>query len=164
MLGRTVNIFKKWWVVALVFTLALSLTSCSKNYKNLSGDGEAFTCSGPAWSFEVKVTNSIYGTGLYDILVTPKELGQYNGDIAQVVLANQTGQYETKKAQVVLVTDSQFTIQGIPITELQNYDVLAIAQYEASGFLDGDSSKTTFCNLPQPGQGNGTTQASGNGY
>src|SRR5687767_11578121 len=103
MTGRFVAWMKRWWVLALVFTLALSLTSCSSKKKNLqSGYGFGY-CDGTIGSFDVYVLNS--GKGTYELSLIPVQVNA--GDLVVVTLLNQGLMLKTMVTQATIQNDQE---------------------------------------------------------
>jgi hypothetical protein len=142
---------KKWWVPALVFTLALSLTSCSSSTPSLQNGGQAFAqCNGDYWSFDVYVEPSTQSPGEYELRLYPVSLNE-PGDLAQIVIANNSGAYEVLKPEVTLEPSQEIFYSPLSASDLTNYDVLVISPYQPGvSFLQTNGTNSTFCTLPPP--------------
>ncbi len=158
MTGRLVFIMKRWWITALVFTLALSLTSCAKKQLNVqdASYGEA-SCDGTLGNFDVYlIASQANGTysGTYQIAIVPVTLDA-PGDIVMVTLSNAAvTAYRTLIEQVVVNTDQEVDSTIISAADVQTYDVLAITPYQPGvPFPAQQNQKDTICYLPQLGQG-----------
>lgn len=149
---------KRWWIVALVFTLALSLTSCSRKKTQLgpnSGYGLGY-CDGTLGSFDVYVYETS-SPGLYQVSIIPVSLDA-PGDIVSITVANQGLAYKELQTQVVLFQDREILAGTLTDTELENYELLAITPYQPGvSFLEATPEKDAVCTLPLPGDNN-TTQ------
>jgi hypothetical protein len=141
---------KKWWVLALVFTLALSLTSCSSSAPSLQ-NGQAFAqCNGDYWSFDVYVEPSASSPGMYEMRLYPVSLNE-PGDIAQIVIANNSGAYEVLKPEITLEPSQEILYSPLSAADLTNYDTLVISPYQPGvSFLQTNGANSTFCTLPSP--------------
>lgn len=157
--GRIVVMVKKWWVLALVFTLALSLTSCSSKKRNLNaGNPNGFGyCDGTLGSFDIYVVASPSNAGLYELSVIPVSLDA-PGDIVRVAVANNSLAYKEMVTQVVVNPQQEIFAGYLTVSDLQNYDILAITPYEPGvSFLEGTAEKDAICSVPLPGD-DGTQQ------
>jgi hypothetical protein len=153
MMGRVVLMMKRWWMVALVFTLALSLTSCSrKALAPQTGYGLGY-CDGTLGSFDVYVYQTSTA-GIYQVSVIPVSLDQ-PGDIVSITVANASLAYKVLQNQVVLFNDNEILAGTLTDTELELYDQLAITPYDSSGatWLEQAPEKDAVCYLPLPGEG-----------
>jgi hypothetical protein len=145
-----VLVMKRWWMVALVFTLALSLTSCSrKSLIPQSGYGLGY-CDGTLGSFDVYVYPTA-SSGVYQVSVIPVSLDA-PGDIVSITVANQSLQYRELQTQVVLNNDMEILAGTLTDTELEAYDIIAITPYQPGvTFLEATPEKDAVCRLPLPG-------------
>ncbi len=152
-----IAVIKRWWVLALVCTLALSLTSCSKKKKDIQGNDYGFSdkCSsssadGQIGRFEVYVFPSETRKGMYDISIMPVEL-ERPGYPVKIYLFNQsTLQHDELKSEYVL-TDKEITLGPISEADLSAFDSIYIVQHEAGvSFLDMTPEKEALCELPLP--------------
>jgi hypothetical protein len=150
MIGSAFSMMKRWWIVALVFTLALSLTSCSrKSLIPQSGYGLGY-CDGTLGSFDVYVYQTSTA-GIYQVSIIPVQLDA-PGDIVSVVVANQSLQYRELQTQVVVNNDMEILVGTLTDTELEAYDILAITPYQPGvTFLEATPEKDAVCRLPLPG-------------
>jgi len=149
----TVRMMKKWWLIALVITLALSLTSCGKR-KPVQPQGSDYGleyCDGDLGSFDIYVFPSS-SPGLYEVSIIPVSVAD-PGLVARVNIANQSRDYRELVHEVVL--EPEHEIAGILLTDsdLQTYNIIAITQFEEGGvsFLNGSGEGANFCYLPMPG-------------
>lgn len=155
---------KRWWLIALVFTLALSLTSCSKHRPDeaLQADADyGFTyCDGTIGSFDVYVIRSKQDPTLYELSIIPVNLDA-PGDIARINVANRQPNYKEMVHEVVLYPNSEIFGGYLTEADLQTYDILAITPFDGSGqsFLEQQAEKDALCTLPLPGDG--TTDGTG---
>ncbi|MCX6102441.1 MAG: hypothetical protein NT000_04165 [Proteobacteria bacterium] len=154
MKGKLINMMRRWWLMALVSTLALSLTSCAKrrNY-NLSGDYGYVQCDGTNWSFDVYTFRSQSQNGGYDLVIMPVSIDT-PGDIASVTIANSNQAYKQLVSQIVLNPEQEISAGTLSAADFNNYPILAITPFDpSSNFVSQNSTKSTFCNIPVPGQG-----------
>jgi hypothetical protein len=143
---------RRWWILALVFTLALSLTSCSSKTSNLQGANYGMTqCDGSLGSFDVYLIAQ--NTGDFQLAIIPVSPSN-PGDIVTVnVVDQQSMSYRTLEEQVVINADQEI---DFPITaaDAQNYDTLALTLFQPGvSFPDVQSQEDAFCYLPQIGDG-----------
>ena len=155
-MGRFVLMMKRWWLIALVFTLALSLTSCSKKVYDLqsSPDYGFGYCDGTLGNFDVYVARSRQDPSLYELVIVPVQLAD-PGDIARINIANRNPSYREVVHEVVLNPEEQIFAGYLTEEDLQTYDILAITPFDGSGqtFLEQQTDKEAICNLPLPGDG-----------
>lgn len=155
MMGRFVLMLKRWWVLALVFTLALSLTSCSKKKSNQNLDVYGFDyCDGELGSFDVYTFPNNDGT--YDLSVIPVDVNA--GDVVQISLTNQGLTYKDMIPQVALASEEEIYVGRLTESDLDNYDILAIVKP-----LDGNQQieilpnreveSDAICTIPLPEDG-----------
>ncbi len=155
-MGRIVVMMKRWWVLALVFTLALSLTSCTKKKSNLFGSDYGFGyCDGTMGNFDVYVIPSASNSGLFEVSIIPVQVAQ-EGDIVKVNVLNQGLPYKELVSQVVLQTDQEIFAGFLTEQEINTYDTIAITPYDPNQALQTDfpyqnNEKDAICSLPMPG-------------
>jgi len=159
-MGRFVVMMKRWWVLALVFTLALSLTSCSKKKTNLQGSDYGFGyCDGTMGSFDVYVIPSSTSSGLYELSIIPIQVAS-EGSVAKIHVLNQGLPYKQMVSSVTLITESEIFAGFLTEAELENYDTLAITPYDPNQELQNDftqqeNATDAICSLPLPGYNTG---------
>jgi hypothetical protein len=159
MKGKLKSLMRKWWLMALVSTLALSLTSCAKrkNY-NLSGYYGFTQCDGANWSFDVYLFRSQSQNGAYDLVIMPVQIDT-PGDIASITIANQQQAYKQLVSQVVLNPEQEISAGMITYADLTNYPILAITAFDpTTSFVSQNSAKSAFCEIPMPGDNVPTNQ------
>lgn len=156
-MGRTVVvILKRWWMVALVFTLALSLTSCSSGQNNLYGGSAAYDCRGPKDSFLVELYPQTGNT--YTLSLTPTGLST-EGVIAQIALIGDTiNQLKTVYTTVTLHSGMPVEI-NVTLDDLLNYSNVGVAHYNQNNptALFPQMTAGAICQLPLPGDGNNSS-------
>ncbi len=154
MKGKFLNLMRKWWLMALVSTLALSLTSCAKRRNfNLSGAYGFTQCDGANWSFDVYTVRSQSQVGTYELIIMPVSIDT-PGDIASVTIANQQQGYKQLISQVVLNPEQEIYAGVLTNADLNNYPILAITAFDSSTvFTSQNSAKSSFCLVPLPGDG-----------
>jgi len=154
MMGKIARMMKTWWFLALLLTLALSLTSCSSRNRPYGyHSGGRSTCSGSIGTFSVYVEPSAGDANMYQVLIIPEQLSApEGGDVATVTIANSALGYKTLVSNVVLDYGIEISAY-ITTAEWEAYDILAITEpYEPSvGFVDSESEKDAYCTLPGPG-------------
>lgn len=149
---RFIGVIKRWWIVALVFTLALSLTSCAKRKKEpFIGDGLS-SCEGNLGSFYIAVRPQGV-SGLYQILVEPVGLDE-PGDIAQITLVNGDNSYKPLLKEVVLVPNQVIYAGTVSEDDLDSYNYVDISLIDdtGAGYLDQAPEKVSTCDLPGVGE------------
>jgi hypothetical protein len=153
-MGRTVvAMMKRWWMVAVVFTLALSLTSCSSGNSDYSGGAAAYDCTGPKDSFLVELYPGVGGA--YDLVMTPTGLST-EGVIAQIALMGSTiNQLQIKVNQTTLYTGLPVHI-SVTMDDLLNFSNVGVAHVNANNttLLFPQMTAGAICELPLPGDGN----------
>jgi hypothetical protein len=145
---------RKLWLMALVLTLALSLTSCAKRKAfNLSAAYGYSQCDGNNWSFDVYVFRSQAQTGAYDLVIMPVSIDT-QGDIASVTIGNSQLGYKQLINQVVLNDGQEINAGVLSSADLNNYPILAITAFDATtNFVSSSPGKASYCYLPAPGDG-----------
>lgn len=140
---------KRWVLAALVFTLALSLTSCGKGRKNLLG-GDWQTCDdtsqdGAGWQFDVSMeaVGGSYKLHIYTQTVTADANG--NPPTGQIFLY---GPPAEPLANAALIPGREIVVP-VSADQLNYFNTLVIQQYMGTAPLDAQTNTTTFCELPQ---------------
>lgn len=154
MMGRFVVMMKRWWVLALVFTLALSLTSCSKRKSNLQSANYGFGyCDGSFGSFDVYVIPSKGSPGMFELSIIPVQVTA--GDIAKIVVLNQNLSYKPMISQVVLQSEAEIFAGYLSEAEVNSYDTLAIIPWDPNQEnvtpIEQNNDRDALCALPLPG-------------
>ncbi len=154
MTGRVVLLMRRWWIIALVFTLALSLTSCSNKMSNLQGAtyGQS-QCDGSLGSFDIYLIAQ--SSGQYQLAIIPVSPAN-PGDIVTVnVVDQQSMAYQTLEDQVVINADQEIDFE-LSEAQVANYDTLALSLFQPGGasFPDIQAQEDALCYLPQMGEGN----------
>ncbi|MEZ4751446.1 MAG: hypothetical protein R3B54_12755 [Bdellovibrionota bacterium] len=76
-------------------------------------------------------------------------------NIIQIGIVNSEVAYKVTTYQAVVQVDAEIAGQ-ITISDVANYDVLAIRPFTTGGFLDGNTGADSICALPvPPGFGSG---------
>lgn len=148
---------RKWWIIAAIFALALSLTSCSRRGFMNYGENLCNGTMGQIWVYTVSTPNH---AGTYQIIVEPYSLAA-PGDVATVTAVNRsTLAYKTILQEVVLNNGQQVTTGFLNQSELMNYDLIAITSYVPAGvdFLAANPAKDTICARPLVGDRLGVNQ------
>lgn len=146
---------KRWWVLALVVTLALSLTSCSRRRSLQTYQGYE-ECSGSLGSFDAYVIPARGNPGMYEVSLIPTSVTPY--DIARVVVLNQQLSYRLMVDQVILQPEEQIFVGYLSEAEINQYDSIAIIPWDANQLnltpIEQNNEKDTVCALPLPGNKN----------
>jgi len=148
---KIVSITKKWWVLALVITLAVFLTSCSKRKRTTSQAFGFQQCDGTLGFYDLYVAPTNGSTSLYGVAIIPVPGAVNPGDIVTVAVVNsQTLQYKVMSTQVVVNPDVEIYLGELSKAEVLNFDRFVIQPYEPGVRFDqSQSSQFTSCNLPQ---------------
>lgn len=153
MMGSYVSM-KRWWIIAVIFTLSLSLTSCSRSKTTLGAAEFGYgPCDGTLGAFDVYVIRNRQDPNLFDISVIPVALDA-PGDIVTITVANQSLAYRELVPQVSIFNDNEIRAGTLTEAELAQFDILAITPFQAGvTFLEGTADKDAICTLPLPGDG-----------
>lgn len=149
---------KRWWVLAVLLTLALSLTSCSGGPALNDGSDYGYVqCQGSLGVFDVYLTPSKADPTLFELSIVPAQVTN-PGDIISVTAANsQTLSYRPLVTQAT--ADDNVEIFGGDLTEndLQVFNEIAITSFVDGGtnFLAANSAADAICAIPQPGDDGG---------
>jgi hypothetical protein len=155
--GNLVSIMKKWWMIAAVFALALSLTSCSRRGSGSFANYGLSFCDGTMGQIDVYTILVPGQPGNNKIVIIPASLSA-PGDIVTITVASQsTKLYKTLLSEVALEVDQQVVAGYLTDAELQQYDEIAITSYTPGvDFLSSNPAKDSICSLPLLGDGNST--------
>jgi hypothetical protein len=129
MKGKVVVMMKRWWLTVLVFTLALSLTSCSKKKNDgnlMSGYGYSQCDDASMGSFDVYLFQSTKSPGFWELWVTPYQVNNA-GDVASVSIINQSRSYKNLQTEVVLNPGEHIFAGLLTENDINTYDILFIA-------------------------------------
>lgn len=148
MKGKLVNTVKRWWVLVLVATLALSLTSCGKKRSSWLMNGQlGAECEGSMGYFSIATYP--YSRGLYEVRIYTLEAE--SGDVVSVTLADsQSGNYKNLLNDVVLEPGQEISAGFITQTELDQYDTVSITPAYSGIWADQIADKDAICDLPYP--------------
>jgi hypothetical protein len=151
----------KWLILALVVTLALSLTSCGGRNKNI-GSGAAYLNCNDNGNLDIYVQPSSQGSDYFQIVIDPQSLNTEN-IVAQVALAAESGQNLSSQVISQGTVDSGVQIYSRPINynELATYTHIVITPaYDGNGTplsvrqgLEQYRQYSSVCELPFPGDG-----------
>jgi len=132
----------------VVFTLALSLTSCSGGTDSLqSGNAGQLTCNGSKGSFTLILNQTGYGT--YDLEIDPNTATP-EGILTQIAFVDTSGDTKVVDPEESLFSGRPVHISNVNIDDLQNFSYLVMATYNPNlKFLQ--MTAPTFCKLPFPG-------------
>ena len=157
MKGKLVSMMKRWWLVAFVFALALTLTSCSRKKTTNLQQAAALPCQGSIGDFDVWVVRSSAQAGMYQLIVIPVALSQ-PGDIASITIASSSsGEFRQVVNQVVLNNQSEVQAGNLTEYDLNLYDKLAITLYDGvNDFTNTSSEVDAVCDIPYPDGSNQT--------
>jgi hypothetical protein len=161
MKGKILKAMRKWWLMVLVGTLALSLTSCAKRkLYSLSGPYGFTQCDGTGWTFDVYTVRSQSQYGSYDLVIMPVSVDT-PGDIASITIANSNQAYKQLVSQVVLNPNQEIDAGMISSSDLTNYPILAITPFDSTNnFVSSTPQKSAYCYIPLPGDGLSPNQQS----
>lgn len=149
--ARLVNAMKKWWIIALVFTLALSLTSCAKKRETQNSQGFGY-CDGTMGQIDVYVKVRSGDNTRFDLVLVPYTVAAPGDIVSVTVVQKATYQYKEMVSQVVLNPSQQVLAGTLTKGELDTYDVLAITSYQPGvNFLQANPAKSAVCTLPYIG-------------
>ena len=149
---------KKWWLVALVFTLALSLTSCSRrSAEGFVADIGVGPCDSDDGSMQVDifVRRSPAQANLFEVYAVPAYLSpDVEGQNFQFNAFNRSPAAKNLVPSVTLVTNQSYFLDYVSEDELVFYDELAITPEDPStDFLNQETDFFVSCNFPVPGDG-----------
>lgn len=151
--GRLMFMMKKWWLIAVVFTLALSLTSCSSrsNYAD-QNFGYAECNSGTLGYFDVyTIANS---NSTFNVVVVPYQVFTQGVSYTFGLENSYTG-YPAAQ-DVTPVQDQEILVATITAAQLQNYTWIRIGPYQAGvPYLSSSADNDVVCELPLPPQYSG---------
>lgn len=149
---------KKWWVLALLCTLALSLTSCSKKKNDLLGGNNNFqvvAVDGNLGNFDAYLIPTA-NQGLYELVIMP--VAVQPGDIVSIAIANNSSAaYRVVVPQAVVNPDQEIFAGNITDGDLANFDLIAIVPFSNSCFLCGTTGLSATGELPLPGSSIGNS-------
>ncbi|NBX93530.1 MAG: hypothetical protein EB078_05770 [Proteobacteria bacterium] len=147
MKGKLADTVRKWWVLALVATLALSLTSCGRKKSGFLMNGQGAECEGSMGYFSVATYP--YQQGLFEVRVYTWEAEP--GDVVSVTIADsRTGNYKNLLNDIVLQPGQEISAGFITQTELEQYDTLSITPAYSGIWADQVADKDAVCDLPYP--------------
>ena len=157
MKGRVVLMMKRWWITALVFTLALSLTSCARKTLNVQAYSYGqLPCDGSLGNFDAYLIagqNGATYNGQYTLAIVPITLDA-PGDIISVTITNSSLAYKTLIDQVVVNPSQEIDAGPLTDADLATYDILALTPYQAGvSFAAQSNEKDAICYMPQLGDG-----------
>ncbi len=153
--GSRLSAMKKWWMMAVVFALALSLTSCSSRSRQNFTYGINRECAGTMGEIDIYTIPVQGQIGYYKIVIVPATLSA-PGDVATITVVDQASlAYQELKRQVVLNVDQEITAGVLSEAELATYDLIAITSFVASpdSFLTANPEKDAICWIPRIGDG-----------
>jgi len=140
---RVLAMFKKWWVLALIAVLALSLTSCSKKKDPALQQGYT-ACDGEMGAYDVWVLPSTASARMYDVFVIPIDV--FEGDEVTIkvgTISPVSGRVLVP--DVVVYNDIDIFAGTISENELFTYTVLEIQPF------GNTANVVSSCELPIPG-------------
>jgi hypothetical protein len=147
MKGMIRNTVNKWWVLVLVATLALSLTSCGKKRSSWLTSGGGYECDGSMGYFGVSTVP--YGNqGLYQVRLVVFQPDQ-EGDIVSVTLTDSySGAYRNLINGLVIQSNKEVMVGVITEDELASYDTLSITPAFDGVWANQVADKYNDCELP----------------
>ena len=149
MKGKIRETVNRWWVLALVATLALSLTSCGKKRSSWLTSG-GLECQGTMGDFAVSTL--AYGNqGLYQVRLVVFQPDQEFDEVSVTLVNSDTGAYRTLINGLALQSNQEMVVGLITQSELDNYDTLSVTPAFSSGtWAQQVADKATDCDLPYP--------------
>jgi hypothetical protein len=151
MKGKMKETVRKWWVLAIVATLALSLTSCGmKRTSLMSGGGVG--CDGDLGYFTIATYP--LGGKKYEVRITALEVND-PGDIVDIALAiDQPADWDVLTKDPVALYPGKVFRYEIFDTDLDYFDTVMITSARQNGEIYplGNSEKANACYLPVPGE------------
>jgi len=144
MKGKFAETIKKWWMIVLVATLALSLTSCGrKRTRLLSG---AIQCAGELGDFDVALYPA--GNNQFEVVVLPYEA--YADQIAFSIAQSGGSSRSLSTLSFNNAASQEYSVGIITAAELSSgFDSLWLDGY----FLNGQEAGALSCDLPMPSGG-----------
>ena len=141
MKGKLAETVKKWWMIVLVATLALSLTSCGRRRTNLLSGG--IQCAGDLGDFDVALYPA--GNNQFEVVIVPYEA--YADEISFSV-----GQYDGTERTLSTLTfnnaeSQEYSVGFMTMAEVYSgFDTLWLDGY----FSNGQPAGQLDCMLPLP--------------
>lgn len=154
-MGRIVLAVKKWWLTALVFTLALSLTSCVRKRSDyIQPDVGVGACDdAQVGQIDLYVKRSDAQPDFFEVYAVPYYLVE-EGFIAQFNVFNAQPASKLMQPQIVLYTGQSNFLGYLSTEELEFYNEMAITPSDPSTtFLEQQTDQFVRCALPAPGDG-----------
>lgn len=161
MKGKVSNM-KKWWMIAVVFALAMSLTSCSRR-NNMSGNanfGWNFLCGtnqegeNNVGNYDIYVEKAQGRAGLNDVHIAVASLDT-PGDTVEVWIVRSGNINDNKQilGSVTLMTGAEIYVGTVSDAELEQYDLLVLkTPTPGVPFLMSNPEKYAQCTLPRVGE------------
>ena len=151
MRGRIVKMVKKWWIIALVFVLALTLTSCSKK-NGVTNQGVLSKCDNPNFAYiDMTVEPSTQG-GVYNVYAYPQAINP--GSIVRIGIDDASGNFRILTDQVALNPGVKSYVGQVTDADFSSFDQIAIQSYPQSpavcAFQDECTGLNAQCELYAP--------------
>jgi hypothetical protein len=148
MKGMIRNTVNKWWVLVLVATLALSLTSCGKKRSSWLTSGGGYECDGPMGYFGVSTIP--YGNqGMYQVRLIVFQPDLERDEVSVTLTDSNTGAYRTLINGLSIQSNQEIVVGLVSQSELQTYDTLSVTPVVQSGTWSNQvADKYTDCDLP----------------
>ncbi len=160
MKGKLVLMMKKWWMIAAVFALALSLTSCSRRlpYGANSNYGlfRCTTATDPQnnmGTFDIYTVGAAGQPGIYKVVIIPASLA-LPGEIVTITAANQsTREHKVLSLDISMNIEQEVFAGYLSESELQLFDKIAISSYVPGvDVLNSNPPRSAVCHLPVLGE------------
>lgn len=151
MKGQLKETFKKWWVLVVVATLALSLTSCGKKRYLMSGSGVSCMAADSYSMGDFLIATYPSGQGQYQLKVTVLGLTDPGDKISIVLFDTSTRYFDVLKNNSAPRVGQDF-IFTITESQLQNYDEVRIQDEFYGAWDQATPSKYSDCYFPLPGE------------
>jgi hypothetical protein len=155
-MGRLFFMMKRWWLIAIVFTLALSLTSCANKPGNGTNFGYVACDSEVLGQFDVYTIASGSSGGQYSVVVVPYQV--FTQGVSYTIGLENIYTGFPALSDITPVQDQEILVRELTAAELQNYTHIRIGPYQASiPYLQGAPDNDLVCELPLPGNIQGQT-------
>lgn len=150
-MGRLMFMMKRWWLIAIVFTLALSLTSCANRPQSNSNFGYVPCDSQVLGQFDVYTIAGSNSGAQYSVVIVPYQVFT-QGVSYTIGLENSYTGYPAVQ-DITPVPDQEILVRQLTAAELQNYTHIRIGPYQAGvPYLQSAADNDLVCELPLPGQ------------
>ncbi|MFM8270472.1 MAG: hypothetical protein ACKN9V_09820 [Pseudomonadota bacterium] len=149
MKGKIRDTVNKWWVLVLVATLALSLTSCGKKSSSWLTSGNGSECDGELGYFGVSVVP--VGRGTFEVRLVVFE-SDPNYPVTIAIADSNSQAHKVLASDLTLQPDTEYVLGSISQSELDSYDTFSVTPYSGNGSWRNQQVGNLFteCDLPYP--------------